>query len=45
MFFGFPGPEAYGMLAPQLGIEPALPVLEAEILTTGLPGKSQDSLF
>ena len=43
MFFGFPGHEEYGILPPQPGTEPACPALEAEILTTGLPGQSQDS--
>ena len=28
------------MLAPQLGIKPAPPALEGEVLTTGSPGKS-----
>ena len=28
-------------LAPQPGIEPTPPALEGEVLTTGLPGKSQ----
>ena len=30
-----------GILAPGPGIEPALPALEGEALTTGLPGKCQ----
>ena len=38
--FWFFGPEAYGILAPQPGIEPAPPALEGEVLTTGPPGKS-----
>ena len=37
--FGFFGPEACGILAPQPRIEPAPPALEREVLTTGLPGK------
>ena len=32
--------EAYGILAPPPGIEPALPALEGEILTAGPPEKS-----
>ena len=32
--------EACGILAPLRGIEPTLPVLEGEVLTTGSPGKS-----
>ena len=31
---------ACGILVPQPGIEPTLPALEGEILTTGLPEKS-----
>ena len=38
--FGFFGGEACGILAPLLGIEPTLPALEGEVLTTGPPGKS-----
>ena len=38
--FCFFGHEAYGILAPQPGIEPTSPALEGEVLTTGLPGKS-----
>ena len=34
------GHETCGILAPRLGIEPALPALEGEVLTIGLPGKS-----
>ena len=34
------GREAWEILAPQPGIEPAPPALEGEVLTTGLPGKS-----
>ena len=37
--FRFFGQEACGILAPQPGIKPALPALEAEVLTTGPPGK------
>ena len=33
-----------GISAPQPGIEPALPALEGEVLTTGLPGKSPSIL-
>ena len=33
---------ACGNLAPQLGINPAPPAVEAQALTTGLPRKSQD---
>ena len=35
------GLEAYGILAPQPGIEPSHPALEGEILTTGPLGKAQ----
>ena len=41
MFWVF-GREACGILAPQPGIEPAPCALEGEVLTTGLPGKSQE---
>ena len=34
------GSEAGGSSAPLPGTEPALPALEGEILTTGLPAKS-----
>ena len=37
---GFFGQEVYVILAPQPGIEPALPALEGGVLTTGPPGKS-----
>ena len=37
------GQEACGVLASWPGIEPALPVLESEVLTTGPPGKSGSS--
>ena len=36
--FCFFGHEARGILAPQPGIKLAPPVLEGEVLTTGLPG-------
>ena len=39
MFWSF-GHEAYGILVPQAGIEPAPRALEGEVLTTGLPEKS-----
>ena len=42
--FGFFGLEACGILVPWPGIEPPPPALEGEVLTTGLPGKSQYSL-
>ena len=38
--FWFFGHEACRILALRPGIEPAPPALEAEVLTTGLPGKS-----
>ena len=38
--FWFFGLKACGILAPWSGIEPALPALEGEVLTTGQPGKS-----
>ena len=40
IMFWFFGHEACGILAPQPGIEPTLPALEVEVLTTGPPGKS-----
>ena len=40
MFFWFSGCEACEILVPQPGIGPASLVLEAEVLTTGPPGKS-----
>ena len=40
--FWFSGRKAYGILAPQRGIEPAPLILEGEVLTTGLQGKSQE---
>ena len=36
-------PVACGILVPPPGIEPAAPALEGGFLTTGPPGKSQDS--
>jgi len=39
--FWFFGCEAYGILTPWPGIEPAPHALEGEVLTTGLPEKSQ----
>ena len=38
-------PQAYGILAPWPGIEPAFPALESEVLTTGPPGKSLPVIF
>ena len=38
--FSFSGLQACGILAPQPWIEPVPPVLEGEVLTIGLPGKS-----
>ena len=35
------GPEAFGILVPRPGIEPASPALEGELTTTALPGKSR----
>ena len=43
--FWFFGRKACGILAPQLGIEPAPPALEGKVPTTGLPGKSQKILI
>ena len=43
--FWFFGREACGILAPRPGIEPAPPALEGEVLTTGLPGKSLDTIL
>ena len=40
LFFLQPCAKAYGILVPQPGIEPTPPALKAEVLTTGLPGKS-----
>ena len=42
--FWFFGPKGCGILAPQLGIKLVLPALKGEVLTTGLPGKSLDSM-
>ena len=39
MFWLF-GHEAYGILAPQPGLELAPPLLEGRVLTSGPPGKS-----
>ena len=44
MFWCF-GHEACGILAPRPGIEPALPAVEGEVLTTGLPGKCPVTTF
>ena len=41
--FWFFGREACGILAPRPGIEPAPLALEGEVLTTGLPRKSQNT--
>ena len=43
--FWFSGPEVCGVLAHWPGIKPAPPALEGEVLTTGLPGKSQKHGF
>ena len=40
---GFSFSEAYGILVPQLGIEPVSTALEDEFLTTGPTGKSLSS--
>ena len=42
---GFVAPAACGILVPQPGIEPTSPALEGGFLTTGPPGKSQDSSY
>ena len=39
--FWFFGREACGILAPRPEIELSPPALDGEVLTTGLPGKSQ----
>ena len=39
-FFFFFCCEAYGVSAPQSGMEPGHPALKGTVLTTGLPGKS-----
>ena len=44
-FFFFFGHEASGISALQPGIEPAAPVLEGKVFTTGLPGKSLNYLL
>ena len=41
-YFGY---KACGILASPPRAEPAPPALEGEVLTTGLPGKSQDLLL
>ena len=38
--FWFFGREACGIVAPRVGIEPAPPALESQVLTTGQPGES-----
>ena len=40
---GLSCPSACGISVPWPGIEPASPVLQGRLLTTGLPGKSQSS--
>ena len=40
--FGLFGCEAWEILAPQPGIEPASPALDGKVLTIGLAGMSQD---
>ena len=42
--FWFFGHEVCPILAPQPGIDPALPALDSEILMTGLRGKSPKAL-
>jgi len=39
------GHKACGILGPQPGVKPVSPALEVEVLTTGLPRKSQLFLF
>ena len=39
------GPEVCGILASLPGIEPTSPALEGKVLTTGVPGRSQESQF
>ena len=39
----FFGPEACGILPPRVGIKPAPPALEGEVLATGPPGKTLKS--
>ena len=43
--FWFFDREAYGILDPRPGIEPASPALEGEVLTPGPPGKSLGFLY
>ena len=43
--FWFFDHKACGILAPWPGIEPALPALEGEVLTTGPPGKYQELIL
>ena len=43
-FAGFFGHEACGIPAPQPRIKHVPPALEGEVLTTGLPGKSQKTV-
>ena len=45
LLFWFFGREACGILAPRPGIEPTPPVLEGEVLTTGLPGRGPVEVF
>ena len=40
ILFQFFSPEAYGILASQPGMEPTIPALEDDVLTTGPLGKS-----
>ena len=44
LHFCFLAMRQVGISAPQPGIEPALPALEGEVLTTGLPRKSPSIL-
>ena len=43
--FWFSGHESYGILAQQPGVEPEPPALEGKVLSTGQPGKSQNTHF
>ena len=43
--FWFFGQEACGILAPRPGIEPRCPALEGEVLTIGMPKKTQIIVF
>ena len=45
LYFGLFDCEACGILAPRSGIKPVPPALEAEVLTTGPPGKSLGESF